>query len=651
MKRKLNEADVPEATKPSESAKSHTSSFDTFASLGLDSRLLQAIQREKLTKPTLAQRKTIPLALAGKDIFARAKTGSGKTLAYVLPILHSILHHTTRNTPSKWTTGLLLVPTKELASQVEKVVKSITSLSAPQVRCENITHSEGPAVIRARLETGPDLVVATPSRANQWISNDVLKLHAVKYLVVDEADLILSYGYEDDLQVIAKALPSGVQKIMVSATMRTDIDTLSALFFSTENDSLAVVDLSAEEAAEKPTLAQYVVRSAEDEKFLLIYTIFKLKLIKGKVIVFVAEIDRAYRVKLFLEQFGIRSCVLNSEMPVNTRLRIVEEFNRGVYEIIIAADDGEVVETDESSKELQGLENEDDTVEDRIGFEQSSGPDILLAGHDERHDQIQVADAQPTALSDTKKELSNGKLRRDTKRIHKDRDYGVARGINFRNVTCVLNFDLPTTSKSYAHRIGRTARAGHTGMALSFCVPEELYRKHKPTSIPQCKDDEIVLANIKIMQAQAGAEIQQWDLDWAKLEGFRYRLADALRAVTRIAVREARVRELRSELIKSDKLKRHFEENPEDLRHLRHDTDTHVIRHQSHLRNVPDYLLPSGGKAALDQTLGSVGMRRSGENRIRKARALNKAKGRGRVAKTKRSDPLKTFNARGREKK
>lgn len=159
------------------------------------------------------------------------------------------------------------------------------------------------------------------------------------------------------------------------------------------------------------------------------------------------------------------------------------------------------------------------------------------------------------------------------------------------------------------------------------------------------------MTKIQKKQAEKGSEIKEWGLDWTKLEGFRYRLADALRAVTRIAVREARTKELRNELIKSEKLKRHFEENPEDLRHLRHDTETHTIRQQPHLRNVPDYLLPSGGKAAVSKDVGFVGMTRDRENRIRKARALNKSRGKGRLAKGKGLDPLKSLNVKGRGKK
>lgn len=106
-------------------------------------------------------------------------------------------------------------------------------------------------------------------------------------------------------------------------------------------------------------------RCGEDEKFLLIYVIFKLQLVKGKCIIFVADIDRCYRLKLFFEQFGIRSCILNSELPVNSRIHVVEEFNRNVYDIIIASDEKEVLGNEEKAEEEQeDEENEGEPKEE-----------------------------------------------------------------------------------------------------------------------------------------------------------------------------------------------------------------------------------------------------------------------------------------------
>lgn len=97
----------------------------------------------------------------------------------------------------------------------------------------------------------------------------------------------------------------------------------------------------------------------------MIYVIFKLQLVKGKCIIFVADIDRCYRLKLYFEQFGIRSCILNSELPVNSRIHVVEEFNRNVYDIIIASDEKEVLGNEEKAEEEQEEEeNEGESKEE-----------------------------------------------------------------------------------------------------------------------------------------------------------------------------------------------------------------------------------------------------------------------------------------------
>lgn len=364
--------------------------------------------------------------------------------------------------------------------------------------------------------------------------------------------------------------------------------------------------------------------------------IFKLKLIKGKCIVFVADIDRCYRLKLFLEQFGTRSCVLNSELPINSRTHVVEEFNKNVYDIIIATDENEILGEEAPSQ--------DTTSEKSNGGNLSEKP-----ASDPSKAELADEDTKPVLGTDGVDESQDimEPSRKKRKHAKKDKEYGISRGIDFQDVSCVLNFDLPTTARSYIHRIGRTARAGKTGMALSFVVPTELYRKHKPTSSPTAKHDELVLAKIVKTQAKKGNEVKPYEFDMKQVDAFRYRMSDALRAVTRTAVREARTREIRQELLKSEKLKRHFEENPDDLRHLRHDVELRVARVQPHLKHVPEYLLPANGRKGITNgDPGFVGLRKVGENRIRKARMHKKMKDRGKLAGVRKQDPLKTFNAR-----
>ncbi|ODQ67540.1 DEAD-domain-containing protein [Nadsonia fulvescens var. elongata DSM 6958] len=610
----------------------------TFESFGLDARLLQSIAQLQFKNATLVQSKAIPLALENrKDIIARARTGSGKTAAYTIPIIQSILqekeqenNNSNSDNHSTGIRALILVPTRELSEQVTKLIQKLVIYCSKLVKVVNLASvTTSDTVQSSLLSSLPEIIVATPSRARQYISKETLS--NIGYFVIDEADLVLSYGYEDDLKALAEVLPlkTKLQTWLMSATLTEEVDQLKQVFCR----SPAILKLEEGSQAEE---------SKEDEKFLLAYIIFKLNLIKGKTIVFVNDIDRCYRLKLFLEQFGIKSCVLNSELPLQSRLHIVEEFNKNIYSLLIATDENSFVSADEKVEEENSTEAKIEEV---------------------------------TA--------SSKKNKKNKKKNKSDKEYGVSRGVDFYNVACVLNFDLPTTSRAYTHRVGRTARAGKPGMALSFVVPKAKWGKDKAATLATAKRDEKVLTRIMKDQekkkrandddieedeeeakaaannesataVESVAEGEQVDskkktkeikstvvipyaFDPKQVESFRYRMEDAFRSVTKVAIREARVKEIRQELITSDKLKRHFEENPDDLINLRHDQELHPTRVQSHLKRVPDYLLPKQvGGTTVAQPEIFVGFKKTTENRIRKKRAA-KAGGK------KKRDPLKTF--------
>lgn len=328
-KRKLNKDDEkgPEN-------KTSVEETPSFASFRLDSRLLKAISKQ-FEKPTLVQAAAIPLALNGRDIVARAKTGSGKTLAYVIPIINQILTKTVRRTfvPANLQNGgekcpfaLVLVPTKELAEQVAQTLNQMTTYCDKVVKVVNIASGSEQVQkyivplpllanrFRTLLSQSPEIIVSTPSRLLYHVTGSKLSLKSLHSLVMDEADLILSYGHESDLQQLTSLIPKSVQTYLMSATLTEEISALKQAMCRNP----AILKLEDAER-DTDTLTQYYVECGEDDKFLLIYVILKLKLLKGKCIVFVNDVDRCYRVKLFLEQFGIRSCVLNAELPLNSR--------------------------------------------------------------------------------------------------------------------------------------------------------------------------------------------------------------------------------------------------------------------------------------------------------------------------------------------
>lgn len=568
-----------------------------FGQMGLDSRLLQAVTDMGFLNPTLVQAKAIPLALQGKDILARARTGSGKTAAYCIPIVQKIL--TIKANGGNAIRGLVLVPTRELAEQVTRhirlLVKYATDVKAVNIAQSDVTLASQQAVL-AEL---PDVVVATPSKAVVHIEAGNMDLsQSLESLVIDEADLILSYGYSDDVKkLLGGKLPKIFQSYLMSATLSDDITQLKQLVLR----SPAVLKLN-ESSLEKAMLEQYAVECSEEEKFLYIFFILKLHVHpfgSGKSIIFVNSVERCYKLKLFLEQFGIKSCALNSELPLKSRYHIVQEFNKGVYDFIIA--------TDESGQ------------------------------------------LKSTMDSDQEEEESQ-KKKKKKRNSRKDSEYGVSRGIDFVNVRAVINFDLPRSSRAYQHRVGRTARGvGNKGFALSFILKSKesdpVTKKRKVSqsdSQPAIKQasDQSLFKRIQKRQAALEREIKQFAFDMAQVDGFRYRCLDALRAVTSVSVRDARIKEIKTEILNSEKLKTHFEDNPQDMQALRHDQPLHPARVQAHMRNVPTYLMPKGHVKVSEACEGGNVPFKVDKKRKWKPKKTSKASS----AATKRnSDPLKSL--------
>ena len=264
MKRKLDENNQPtteatgEKTSEKTSEKKEREPTTTFGDLGLDPRLLQAISHQGFKTPTLVQSKTIPLALDGVDILAKAKTGSGKTAAYVLPILQAILKRkqtSSESSESSYTAALVLVPTRELADQITKAIESFSAFCTKEIQVVKLSDKVSDAVQRSLLSASPDIVVSTPARVWHHIKNSALSLEKLQHIVLDEADLVLSYGYDEDLRSIAASLPKGVQKILTSATLTAEVDTLKELFCQ----NATFLDL-VEPETEGEGVSQYVVK-------------------------------------------------------------------------------------------------------------------------------------------------------------------------------------------------------------------------------------------------------------------------------------------------------------------------------------------------------------------------------------------------------
>ncbi|XP_013419263.1 probable ATP-dependent RNA helicase DDX56 isoform X1 [Lingula anatina] len=464
--------------------------------------------------------------------------------------------------------ALVITPSKELCSQAYKNVIDLTSSCSREVKCVDISGQVALDAQRPLLMEKPDIVIGTPSRILAHIQAKNLYLkESLDMVVIDEADLVFSFGYEADIKTLLSHLPKIYQAFLMSATLSEDVRTLKKLVLHNP----VILKLEESQLPETNQLTQYHIKCEEEDKFVLVYTLLKLRLIRGKSIIFVNSVDRCYRLKLFLEQFGIPSCALNSELPVNSRCHIVNQFNEGLYDIIIASDE--------------------------------------------------TALETPTETKDEK--TKQKKVRK------KDKEYGVSRGIDFQNVSNVINFDFPANVDAYIHRVGRTARADNQGTALSFISVKEM------PLLEHCEEE---LAD---SHPEGETLFKPFQFRMEEIEGFRYRAKDAMRAVTKVAVREARLKEIKSEILNSQKLKSYFEDNPRDLQLLRHDKSLHTVKTQQHLKNVPDYLVPP--------TLRHM---KSGGRRARTNKQFHKGPTRGEMKyKKRKADPLKSFEYAGLLKK
>jgi len=493
---------------------------------GLDKCITKALAKMGLIRPTLVQAEVIPLALKGKDVLVKSATGSGKTLAYLIPTLQKLL---SRQGAAAGIRAAILVPTRELCSQVERQLRELCYYSSDTVSIVSL--GEGSLESRkAKLAEAPEVVISTPGRLAEHLKLDGEILRgSLETLVVDEADLVLSFGYEADVRLIVARAPRTCQGFLMSATLDEEMKGLKSVVL---NEPVIVkLQQGGDADGDAPAdLTQWYVTLGKEDKDLVVFALLRLQLIApGKALFFVNTVDRGYRLRLVLEQFGVRAAVLNAELPVNSRRHILDAFDKGVFDNLIVTDDA-----------IGRVSSDDEDDEDEA--------------------------APPVAAPAPAKQ-----------RAH---EYSASRGVDFRGVLTVVNVDMPEDADVYVHRVGRTARAGASGTALSLIADAS---------------DQRVLEAVQARlppQPDGSAAPGRLSLDVSELEGFRYRVHGMSAVVTRKAVREARLRDLRAEMINAETLKAHFAENPRDLALLKHDAPLKALKVQRHLAHVPSYLVP-----------------------------------------------------------
>lgn len=301
----------------------------SFTSLGLSSALLTAIAEQKFTSPTPIQKLAIPSILEGKDILGIAQTGSGKTGSFAFPILD--LFQQPVKAKNRHIHALVLVPTRELAIQVEEVFSTFSKSLTNKVKSMAVYGgvSINPQMIKLQ---GVDILVATPGRLLDLIDHNALSLSELKTLVIDEADKMLNLGFEEEMKSIFKLLPSKRQNLLFSATLSDKIEDIHQLIL---NDPFVI---KIEEEADNIDLIKQTAFSISEEKKgpLLRYLIKENKM--QQVLVFTSSTHKADSVVVKLKHNGINAKAIHSKKSQEARNLALTQFKEGKLRVLVATD-------------------------------------------------------------------------------------------------------------------------------------------------------------------------------------------------------------------------------------------------------------------------------------------------------------------------
>ncbi len=304
----------------------------SFASLNLAPEILKALDEFGYTIPTPIQAEAIPVVLNGNDLMAGAQTGTGKTAAFALPMLQKLLPHASSSaSPARHPIrALILVPTRELAIQVEasvKVYAKHTPLRSLVVYGGVDIKTQTPHLMK-----GVEILVATPGRLLDHVEQRTLQLGQVQMLILDEADRMLDMGFMPDLKRILALLPKQRQNLMFSATFSTEIKKLSEEFL--KNPVLVEV---ARSNATNENVTQKVYHVAQADKHALLAQILNETETK-QVIVFTKTKLTASRLARQLVKEGISADAIHGDKSQGERIQALEAFKQGKINALIATD-------------------------------------------------------------------------------------------------------------------------------------------------------------------------------------------------------------------------------------------------------------------------------------------------------------------------
>ncbi|EKM61030.1 uncharacterized protein PHACADRAFT_24252 [Phanerochaete carnosa HHB-10118-sp] len=305
----------------------------SFMSMNLSRPVLKAIASLNFTKPTPIQAATIPVALLGKDIVGNAVTGSGKTAAFMIPMIERLMYRE-RGKKAAATRCMVLVPTRELGVQCYEVGTKLAAHT--DIRFCLVVGGLSLKSQEVALRTRPDIIIATPGRLIDHIRNTpTFTLDTLDILVLDEADRMLSEGFQDELAEIIKSCPVSRQTMLFSATMTDSVDELVRM--SLNQPVRLFVDPKRTTA--RGLLQEFVrVRaSKEDERSALLVSLCK-RTFKGGVLIFFRSKKLAHQMRIVFGLLGMKASELHGDLTQEQRLQALQAFREGSVDYLMATD-------------------------------------------------------------------------------------------------------------------------------------------------------------------------------------------------------------------------------------------------------------------------------------------------------------------------
>ena len=301
--------------------------FDTYH---ISSTLKRNLSGLGFKRPTDIQYKAIPSIMKGEDVLAIAQTGTGKTAAFAIPIIDKI--HRTKKSKQSWGIKcIIMVPTRELAAQIGSVFNGLSKHTRVKAFAVYGGVEQDPQI--KKLSDGIDVLVATPGRMFDLISQGAIDLKRVDTLVLDEADQMLDLGFIKDISAVKKKLFQKHQTLFFSATINKEIKKLA---FSQVKSSAIRIQISPEDPVSKNVTHFVMSVEMDDKRFFLRRFINDNP--KARIIVFVRTRVRAERVAKALERGGILSATLHGEKDQKDRTDVMNAFKQSKMNILIATD-------------------------------------------------------------------------------------------------------------------------------------------------------------------------------------------------------------------------------------------------------------------------------------------------------------------------